>query len=424
MVRPHARGGLGEVFLAIDCELNREVALKEIQVRHADEPVNRARFLLEAEVTGRLEHPGIVPVYGLGHYPDGRPYYAMRFIRGESLKSAIGRFHANKGTDRGRGERELELRRLLGQFLEVCNPIAYAHSRGILHRDIKPENVMLGPFGEVLVVDWGLARQVGQADRDDNRQPVVSSTPIGTGFTLDGSLLGTPQFMSPEQAQGKLADLGPASDIYSLGATLYCLLTGRSPFEGSDLATILARVVTGEFPAPRRLVRSIPKGLEAICLKAMNLRPEHRYATARALADDVERWMADEPVSARRDSLSTTVVRWLRHRPMFLPWIAIFAIIDFAVVVDSPTVQALLGQQVAVLKLSLKNLLLITVCFVQIQTLIGAAFGALVGLFRGGVMPAVERGAGRGFLIGFVLVAIFAAIGGVLLLSTLWLGFR
>src|SRR5262249_8760269 len=154
VLRPHARGGLGEVHVAQDEELHREVALKEIQDRHADNPDSRARFMLEAEITGGLEHPGIVPGYGLGTYADGLPYYAKRFIQGDSLKEAIERFYqAEELHPAGRdpGQRALEFRQLLGRFVDVCNAIAYAHSRGILHRDLKPGNIMLGNYGETLV---------------------------------------------------------------------------------------------------------------------------------------------------------------------------------------------------------------------------------------------------------------------------------
>src|SRR5262249_45268433 len=144
-LRLHAKGGLGEVHLADDGELHRQVALKRIQADHADDPDSRHRFLREAEITGGLEHPGIVPVYGLGMDADGRPYYAMRFIKGESLKQAIEHFHQAEGPKRDPGERTLALRELLGRFVAVCNAVAYAHSRGVLHRDLKPDNVMLGP---------------------------------------------------------------------------------------------------------------------------------------------------------------------------------------------------------------------------------------------------------------------------------------
>ena len=322
ILRPHAEGGLGKVSVALDGELNREVALKEIKERHADHPDSRARFLVEAEITGGLEHPGIVPVYGLGTYGDGRPFYAMRFIRGDSLKEAIERFHKTKGPINA-AKRALELRQLLGRFNDVCDAIAYAHSRGVLHRDLKPGNVMLGKYGETLVVDWGLAKPVGgPTSRDaDAEVPLHPTSGDGSSATQMGSAIGTPQFMPPEQAAGRLDQLGPASDVYSLGATLYCLLTGKVPFEGGDVGAILQRVQRGDFPRLRQVQRDVPPGLEAICLKAMALGPVDRYATPRALAGDVEKWLADEPVSARRepwrvraDGGCDATKRWRRRR--------------------------------------------------------------------------------------------------------------
>jgi serine/threonine protein kinase len=319
VLRPHAQGGLGAVFLALDEELHREVALKQILGQHADDPVSRSRFMLEAEITGGLEHPGIVPVYGLGTYGDGRPYYAMRFIRGDSLKEAIGRFHADLGLKRDPGLRSLELRKLLRRFLDVCNAIDYAHSRGVLHRDIKPGNVIVGKHGETLVVDWGLAKALGrrEAGADMEERTMTPSSASGSAETLPGSALGTPAYMSPEQAAGDLDRLGSRSDVYSLGATLYSLLTGQRPFEGDDVDAVLRAVQKGEFPPPRKLDPSIERALEAVCLRAMELRPEGRYATPKALADDVERWMADEPVSALRDPWATRAWRWVRkHRTL------------------------------------------------------------------------------------------------------------
>jgi tRNA A-37 threonylcarbamoyl transferase component Bud32 len=164
ILRLHDQGGLGDIYLARDQELNRDVALKEIQNRFADHPLYRARFQFEAEITGALEHPGIVPVYGLGHHADGRPYYAMRFIKGDSLKEAIAKYHGGAGNGPEPGERGLALRGLLRRFLDVCNAVAYAHSRGVLHRDLKPGNIIVGQYGETLVVDWGLAKVVGRSD--------------------------------------------------------------------------------------------------------------------------------------------------------------------------------------------------------------------------------------------------------------------
>jgi tetratricopeptide (TPR) repeat protein len=317
MLREHARGGLGAVFVAHDEELNRQVALKEIQPQYADHPDSRARFLLEAEVTGGLEHPGVVPVYGLGRYPDGRPFYAMRFIKGASLHEAIQRFHQANKTSRDPGERSLAFRELLGRFVDACNALAYAHARGVLHRDVKPRNIMLGNYGETLVVDWGLAKVLGHRDgmagsEEDTLCPVSGSD---SAPTQTGKLLGTLAYMSPEQADGRLDDLGPASDIYNLGATLYELLTGREPVQGSKLGQCIFQVQRGDWPPPRKVRKDVPPALEAVCLKAMALKPEDRYRTALALAADIEHWLADEPVSAYREPFRVRRQRWMRrHR--------------------------------------------------------------------------------------------------------------
>jgi serine/threonine protein kinase len=236
--------------VALDAELHREVALKQILDHHAEDPVSRARFLLEAEVTGGLEHPGIVPVYGLGTYPDGRPYYTMRFIRGDSLKEAIARFHADSALKSDPGRQSLELRKLLRRFTDVCNAIEYAHSRGVLHRDIKPGNIIVGQHGETLVVDWGLAKATGRSEPGAEERTLVPSSASGSAETLPGSALGTPAYMSPEQARGEIEHLGPRSDVYSLGGTLYCLLTGQPPLEADDVFEVLRKVQRGEFPPP------------------------------------------------------------------------------------------------------------------------------------------------------------------------------
>jgi serine/threonine-protein kinase len=318
ILRLHDRGGLGNLYVARDEELNREVALKEIQPHYAHDPESRARFLLEAEVTGGLEHPGVVPVYGLGTYADGRPFYAMRLVKGDSLKEAIARFHRDQSAGQVPGGRDLEFRQLLRRFVDVCNAVGYAHSRGVLHRDLKPGNILLGPYGETLVVDWGLAKVVGRPLEPAGAEPTLRVPATGaSGTTLPGSALGTPAYMSPEQAAGSLDALGPASDVYGLGATLYCLLTGRAPLETGDLDVVLEAVRRGDFPPPRRVNPAVPPALEAVCLKAMALRPQDRYASPRALAEDVERWTAGESVSVYRDPLHVRAWRRVRrHRTL------------------------------------------------------------------------------------------------------------
>jgi eukaryotic-like serine/threonine-protein kinase len=317
VLRPHAQGGLGAVFVALDNELNREVAVKQIHPHLADDAGHRARFIREAEITGALEHPGIVPVYSLGRYSDGRPYYVMRLIRGESLKTALNRFHSQDSRERDPGERALALRQLLRRFLDVCNTVAYTHSRGVLHRDLKPDNIMLGPYGETMVVDWGLTKlaELNGTDPDAPEEGRLPRSERGAELTLLGSTVGTPAYMSPEQASGGVDRLGPACDVYGLGTTLYCLLTGRAPFEGANVKEVLDKVRRGEFPPPCRLNPEIDRALEAICLRAMALAPQRRYESARALADDVEHWMADEPVTACRESRLRRARRWARrHR--------------------------------------------------------------------------------------------------------------
>ena len=421
VLRPHARGGLGQVSVALDEELRREVALKEIQHRHADHPESRSRFVREAEITGGLEHPGIVPVYGLGAYPDGRPFYAMRFIKGDSLQEAIARFHEADGGKRDPRERTLALRQLLGRFIDVCDAIAYAHSRGVLHRDLKPGNVMLGPYGETLVVDWGLAKPMGVRVTDGNEKnaertlrPALSDSATPTQA---GAALGTPAFMPPEQAAGRLDELGPTSDVYSLGATLYCLLTGKPPFEGRDVAETLRRVQAGDFPRPRAVRRDVPAALESVCLKAMALKPQDRYAGPRALAADVERWLADEPVSAYREPSWVRAARWSRRRPILALWLAVSAVAYGSSLVSGLALPWIRADEREMMTLGLVMPFLFLIGMSvgsQVVALAGAGVGLALGLStasRGGRKRAGARGASRGAWAGLVVGAALGYLG-------------
>lgn len=316
ILRLHAKGGLGEVFVARDSELDREVALKEIQGRHAHDANSRSRFLIEGQITGKLEHPGIVPVYGLGAYDDGRPYYAMRFVQGDTLQDGIREYHKSRVSKSAPLEHDVEFRKLLGRFVDICQAVGYAHSKGVLHRDLKPGNVMLGKHGETLFVDWGLAKVQGIEDPVSEDESLLKIQPgSGTDQTLPGSAIGTPGYMSPEQASGLIEELGPATDIYSLGCILYTLLTGEVPIRERQFGELLRRVNNGEFAKPREKNTAIPKALEAICLKAMATDHTARYASCDDLANDIERFLAAEPVSAIQETFVARLGRVSRkHR--------------------------------------------------------------------------------------------------------------
>lgn len=292
------------------------MALKQIKPVKADDERSRQRFLDEARITGGLEHPGIVPVYGIGQNQDGRPFYAMRFIKGETLRDAIDRWHKSKDRD----YQSVEFRKLLQHFIVVCHAIGYAHSRRVLHRDLKPANIMLGDFGETLVVDWGLAKILGdgQDDTATYEQPdevapdVIRDSRSGTDSrTHTGEQLGTPFFMSPEQTSGRPQDLTSASDVYSLGATLYVLVMGLKSAKRGDAR---GPQPSQDRPAAARTDAPVaPKALLAICRQAMARSPDDRYSCAVDLASDVERWLADEPVTALRDEWRQRCRRWVRR---------------------------------------------------------------------------------------------------------------
>lgn len=312
-LRFHAQGGLGMVFEAIDARLHRNVALKFMHRHLAEMPWARERFLLEAEITGRLDHPGIVAVHGMGMTETQRPFYTMRFIRGETFDLAIHRYH-NPLTKQSSSERSLEFRALIARFISVCNTLAYAHNCGIVHRDIKPENIMLGRYAETLVVDWGLALAV---DRDETakRSGEVTLMP-SSGSQAGGSSggpAGTPAYMAPEQARD-CDHVNRHADIYSLGVMLYKILCGTLPFKDAHSPLQMMELLQkGKFPLPSEIDPKIPKAIEAICLKAMSTQPVDRYDTALDLAADLEHWLADEPVSVYREPRLTSIIRWVKN---------------------------------------------------------------------------------------------------------------
>jgi len=323
-LRPLDRGGLGIVSVALDTELNREVAFKEIRDDRVADATLRQKFWLEAQLTGGLEHPGIIPIYGLGKSASGKPYYAMRLIKGSNLHVHVRAFHER--VQQGKTEFDGQsLRRILRRFLDVCEAISYAHSRGVLHRDLKPANIMLGSYGETLVVDWGLAKAMGissvsdsQLDHDGSVM-AVPETPIRRSSsdaesTRHGSIVGTPSYAPPEQLSGHLDLVEIRSDVYGLGAILYEILTGQPPAAGS-LLEVIRTITTGKVRPARVVNTQVPKSLDAVCRKAMSLAPNDRYDTANELRADVERWLDDAPVRAFAEPVWIRCRRWIRKHP-------------------------------------------------------------------------------------------------------------
>ncbi|MBY0528118.1 MAG: protein kinase [Gemmataceae bacterium] len=324
-----ARGGMGKVVRAVDCDLRREVAVKYMLDQTDAE--QQSRFVEEAQITGQLEHPNIVPVHELGVDAQKRLFFAMRMVKGRSLAGVLDALRNNPAV----AEKEYSLGRLLGVFVNVCHALAYAHSRGIVHRDLKPANVMLGDFGEVYVMDWGLAKVLSSAASPELSSESVAvslsgkvplSRPLqtdraGSGErTMDGVVMGTVAYMPPEQAAGRISAIDQRSDVYSLGAILYVLLTLQAPIDTTGGVTeMLARVTNGRVVPPERRAPDraragkIPKELAAVALKALALRPEDRYATVEALRRDVELYQEGRAVSAKEDTTWETVVKLVKR---------------------------------------------------------------------------------------------------------------
>jgi PAS domain S-box-containing protein len=286
----YATGGIGRIWLAHDEALGRQIALKELRPEHADDADLRMRFLREAWIMGQLDHPGIVPVYELAHRPaDEQPYYTMRLVRGRTLTESARALHEARGA----GPVDwLGFLSLLNALVMACNTIAFAHSRGILHRDLKGQNIILGDYGEVEVLDWGLAKLIGQPEREPGEIPAAPG-PVGPAdpdLTLRGHALGTPAYMSPEQAAGRLEQIDERTDVYGLGAILYEILTGRPPFSDPDTSEILRMVREADPPPPRQHWADVPPALEEICLKALAKDRADRFASPTELAQAVQHW--------------------------------------------------------------------------------------------------------------------------------------
>jgi serine/threonine protein kinase len=265
LIEKIGQGGMGTVFRVQDRELDRPVALKVLHTRAGD-PEAATRMVREARVLARLEHPSIVPVHDSGVLPDGRFYYTMKLIRGKRLDECV--------------SASTSLAERLRLFLKICDAMSFAHAHGVLHRDLKPQNIMLGSFGEVLVMDWGIAKELGASETIRGER--TNGDSVQPGLTAHGTVVGTPGYMAPEQARGDVSHMDERSDVYALGAILSFLFTGQAP---------------GPLP-PRRQDRSIPRPLEAICLKALAPEPESRYANVAELAGDIGDFLGGRRVRA------------------------------------------------------------------------------------------------------------------------------
>ncbi|MBI4614616.1 MAG: protein kinase [Planctomycetes bacterium] len=334
-----ARGGMGVILRAVDAEIGRPVAIKVMLPKAAGSETLERRFLREAQVTGQLQHPGIPPVYELSRTPKGRRYFAMKLIEGRSLADVLAELE-KRGPDAGVEARP----RLLDAFVKVCDAVAYAHSRGVVHRDLKPANVMLGEFGEVLVMDWGLAGVEGQEIPSDSVElRGDGSAPSREGsdarLTGAGALLGTPAYMSPEQARAAGEPIDERSDIYSLGAVLYEILTLSRPYSGRSADLVLDAVLKGrlEPPSERAPSARVPAELDAVVKKAMSRNRLRRYSRVLDLKADIEAFLQGRTLAAARYSPFQLLAKWLRrHRTVALASAA-------AVVVLAATLAALGG---------------------------------------------------------------------------------
>jgi len=334
------QGGVGEVLLVQDRDLERSVAMKRLLHQPgatiADETLSR--FLHEAQTTGQLEHPNIVPVHDVGLDSQGKLYFTLKYVRGLSLRQVIkGReqnAHVEKGGPLFRDA--YPARKMIEILIGVCQGVAFAHSKRVIHRDLKPDNVMLGKFGEVLVMDWGLAKNLAAKTRDSEERTetvLIGSPSAEASMTLEGSIAGTPAYMSPEQAQGRISELDERTDIYALGAILYEMLSGKAPYEGGGAMEVLRRVQAG--PPPKLTkgapgFEAVPRELRAICEKAMQREPAMRYRSAMAMLHDLEAYLDNRTVSACPDSPLQRAAKWARRNRRQVGAAALTAVVVLA----------------------------------------------------------------------------------------------
>jgi len=289
-------GGMGEVRRVRERDLNRTLAMKIIKHEVMAKKSSLARFIEEAQVSAQLQHPSIIPVHELGRMPDGRYYFTMQEIRGRELDDAITSVHDASQHGWQYDAHGWSLRQLITALQKACQAVGYAHARGVIHRDLKPSNIMVGRDGEVFVLDWGIAKVKGDLGEEEG---IALEEMIETNRSLDasqatriGAVTGTPAYMSPEQAEGRLDEISARSDVYALGAILYKILTGRVPYQGHTVWQTLMAVAKAELQWPSVIAtKKIPDVLEEICVRALSADPEVRYVDARALADELSAWL-------------------------------------------------------------------------------------------------------------------------------------
>jgi WD40 repeat protein len=323
------RGGMGVVCRARQVRLNRVVALKMILAGELATEDDVRRFQAEAEAAAKLDHPGIVPVHEVGRH-EGQHYFSMAFVEGESLAHRVA-----QGLPPPREAAELTRK--------VAEAVAYAHAHGVIHRDLKPANILVDKQGQPRLTDFGLAKRI-------QGEPGASAP---GGLTATGQIVGTPSYMPPEQAGGRRGEAGPLSDVYSLGAVLYCLLTGRPPFQADNPLDTLLQVLEQDPVPPRRLNTAVPRDLETICLKCLQKEPRRRYQSAQELAADLDRFLTGKPILARPAGVVERALKWARRRPAAAALVAASALaallltaagVGFTVTLDEARRRAVKGE--------------------------------------------------------------------------------
>jgi eukaryotic-like serine/threonine-protein kinase len=333
-----AGGSMGQIYVAKETDLNRKVAFKQIASKLGERQGLLRRFVQEVQITAQLDHPNIVPVYGLEATPEGSLGYAMKLVHGRTFEALV----ADVRNRHQAGERvavRRELTERLDLFLRICDAVSYAHSRGVIHRDLKPANIMVGAYGEVYVMDWGLARML---DGSDNESEEGLELIAGTSkdSTQMGDAVGTPAYMAPEQARGLNEQLDPRSDLYSLGLILHELITLKPALSGVSVSEVLIRAAKGERdPFVYQGGKfSIPVELGAVVGKATQLHPNRRYASVAAFAADVRCFLRDEPVLARPDSPVRKLTRWIGKNQLLVVVVMLVVVLGAASAVISSLV--------------------------------------------------------------------------------------